>query len=100
MDKLMLQNWIGLEVKIISSPNILLVGKRGKIIDETLNTIVLRTKNKDIIVPKKGVILKHKNHILNLSQAICKPEDRTKKLYKSWLIRWQRKEKEFIPQEG
>ncbi|MEM4137640.1 MAG: ribonuclease P protein subunit [Candidatus Anstonellaceae archaeon] len=98
MDEIMLKNWIGLDVKVISSPNILLVGKRGKIIFETLNTVVLRTKNKDLILPKKGLVLKHKNHILNLSLAICRPEDRIKKLYKSWLRVWQKKEKESIPQ--
>lgn len=94
----MLQNFIGLKVEVLSSPNKSLVKKRGTIIDETLNTIVLelqekkqKQRTKKIRISKKGLVLKDQDGvILNLSEAIFRPEDRTKKLYKSWLIAWQK----------
>jgi RNase P/RNase MRP subunit p29 len=99
INKILLDNWMGLKVKIISAPNFNLVNKRGMIIDETTNTIKLLSKGKILVIPKKGVVLKTStNELIDLSEAILRPEDRTKKLYKSWLRLWQ-KEKMFTQKE-
>lgn len=85
MDILMAEEWIGLEIRIISSPNPKLIGIEGKIVHEGANSITLLTPNSQRkIVPKKGVqaLVIASGKILKLSCASMRPEDRSKKLYK------------------
>jgi|GEM_PF-4452651 RNase P/RNase MRP subunit p29 len=89
MEKIMLQNWIGLKVKIISSPNLNLVNKSGSILYEQTNSLVICENFNEIILPKKGLVLKTANNkIMDMNLALCRPEERTKKLYKGWLVKW------------
>ena len=85
MDVVMVEEWIGLRVRIANSPNPNDVGARGEIIGETLNTITLLTdKNQRKTIQKKGARAQvlGSNKYLELAQAVFRPEDRTKKLYK------------------
>ncbi len=85
MDVIMIEEWIGLKVKIISSSNSNDVGIEGEIVNETLRTIsVLNSNNVRKMVQKKGACawVLDSNKILELDKAIFRPEDRTKKLYK------------------
>ena len=85
MDVIMVEEWIGLRVRVTNSPNPNDIGIEGEIVDETLNTIVILTdKNQRKTIQKKGRcarVLGSKKY-LELSCAIFRPEDRTKKLYK------------------
>jgi len=81
----MVQEWIGLKVKIISSTNPNNIGLEGEIVDETLNTIcVLTKKNERKTVAKKGARAKiiSSGSMLELGDAIMRPQDRSKRLYK------------------
>ena len=49
---------IGREAEVINSNNRSLMGIKGEIIDETLKTIVILTKNGRKVVPKDEVVLK------------------------------------------
>lgn len=85
MDMIMVEEWIGLKVKIMGSPNPNNIGLSGEIVDETFNTITILTeKNERKDVPKKGgrAIVLGSNKFLELADALCRPEDRSKKLYK------------------
>jgi ribonuclease P protein subunit POP4 len=46
---------IGRRIKIVESPNRQLVGISGKVVDETKNTLILRTKNGDKRLIKKQI---------------------------------------------
>jgi len=85
MDVVMVEEWIGLHVRIIGSPNPNNIGVDGEIVDETLNTITILTEDdKRKTIPKKGgraQVLGSKKY-LELAHAVFRPEDRTKKLYK------------------
>lgn len=69
---------IGSQVEIIGSKNKTLVGIKGKIIDETKNTITIQnTKMKKII--KNHIILKINNKIIEGKDIVGSPENRLKK---------------------
>jgi hypothetical protein len=36
---------------------------------------------------------------MDMNLALCRPEERTKKLYKGWLVKWWKKEREFTQLE-
>ena len=70
---------IGLEIEITISKNPNLVGLKGKIIDETQNTITIKTKigNKKII--KSQIKMKIKNQETEGKEIVGRPEERIKK---------------------
>ena len=70
---------IGSEIEIMHSKNKTLIGKTGKIIDETRNTITLETNSKKIKVLKSHITFKIKNKIIDGKKIVGKPEDRIKK---------------------
>ncbi len=74
---------IGLEIEVINSKNPSLDGIKGKIIEETKNTLKIKTKNKMKIVNKNQVTLKTnfkgKITIIDGSLLVGRPEDRIKK---------------------
>lgn len=85
MDMIMVEEWIGLRAKITDSANPNDIGITGEIIGETLNTIIVLTdSNERKTIQKKGAraLVEGRGEILELSCAVCRPEDRTKKLYK------------------
>ena len=74
---------IGLEIEVINSKNSSLKGIKGKIIEETKNTLRIKTNNKIKMIHKNQVKLKmgfrKKEIIIDGSLFIGKPEDRIKK---------------------
>ena len=47
---------IGLEIEIKNSENKSLIGKKGKVIDETKSTFIIQDKNKTKTIIKKGTL--------------------------------------------
>jgi ribonuclease P protein subunit POP4 len=81
---------IGLEVKIAKSTDPTQKGVKGKVIDETYNTIKIETKEgKEKIIPKGNSIfiftLPNKTKVqVDGKLLISRPEDRIKKKFPRW----------------
>lgn len=85
---ILMHEFIGLPCKIVESKNSYCIGIEGKIIDETMKTIILKTRGGRKVVMKKGTIFR-----MNLEKQkidvdgnfiIARPEDRIKKKFKKW----------------
>ena len=88
-EDILLHELIGLECKVVFSPNKYQIGLCGKIIDETKNLLVLENeKNEFKKIEKKGRIfrLKLDDKIVEIlgDEIIGRPENRIKKKYKKW----------------
>ncbi|MCF7861110.1 ribonuclease P protein subunit [Candidatus Woesearchaeota archaeon] len=73
------EEFIGLPCKVVTSSNINVAGMTGVIIDETLNTFVLRTASGDKTVMKKGsrfIITKDKDYMINGDKVCKRPHER------------------------
>jgi ribonuclease P protein subunit POP4 len=75
--------WIGLEVEVVDSPNPCEIGLRGVVVDETKNTLKIKTEKGLKIVIKRGRtfrvkfagrVLRVKGDLINF-----RPEERIKK---------------------
>ena len=80
---------IGLDVSISKSYNKQLLGLRGRIIDETRNTLVLRRESKIIRIPKDIVHFEmsvpfSKTIEVDGRSILARPEDRIKMRVKRW----------------
>lgn len=87
MEKIFAEEWIGLRAKVAMSSNPKQIGLEGTIVDEALNSILLKKKDgSEVRLPKKGMGLlvksSGKEFTIECSLAQFRPEDRTKKLYK------------------
>jgi len=75
--------WIGLEVEVIESPNPCEVGIKGVVVDETMNTLKIKTEKSLKIVAKKGRTFRVKfaGKVLRVKGDLIafRPEDRIKK---------------------
>lgn len=73
---------IGATIEVVESSNISLVGKKGKIIDETKNTITIQTKNKKEKILKNVITCKIKKddeeHIIDCRTMTKRMYDRIK----------------------
>jgi ribonuclease P protein subunit POP4 len=80
----------GLEVKIAKSTDPTQKGLRGKVIDETYNTIKIETKDgKEKIIPKANTVfiftLPNKTKVeVEGKLLVSRPEDRIKKKFPKW----------------
>ena len=78
--------FIGLPVKVHDAKNKSLIGIEGKIVDETKNTIKIKTKEKTKTVMKKDVIIdvkiEDKKIRINGEKLVGRPEERIKKKIK------------------
>ncbi|AEH06751.1 Ribonuclease P protein component 1 [Methanothermococcus okinawensis IH1] len=80
---------IGLNVEIVKSPNLSLVGIKGKVVDETRNTLIIERfgSGKEIRIPKDVAVfrfeLKDKSVDVIGSLLIGRPEDRLKRKIKT-----------------
>ncbi|MBD3312086.1 ribonuclease P protein subunit [archaeon] len=72
-------NLIGKKVKIVSAANKALKGIKGRIIDETKNTLTIETEDKIKKVLKKEVKLRINTAIIDGEELIGRPEERLKK---------------------
>ncbi len=79
----------GLAVKIAKSTDPTHIGLKGKVIDETYNTIKIETKGKEKIIPKANTIfiftLPNKTKVeVDGKLLVGRPEDRIKKKFPRW----------------
>jgi ribonuclease P protein subunit POP4 len=80
---------IGLSVQIKESTDPTQRGLRGKVVDETYNTLRIEAKNKELTIPKTNTIfiftlpngVKVK---VNGKLLVGRPEDRIKKRFPRW----------------
>lgn len=76
---------IGLDCEIVKARNKSQIGLRGKIIDETMKTIVIQNRK---VVEKKGtifrVMLGERKVDIDGNFIMMRPEDRIKKKIKKW----------------
>lgn len=79
----MKQEFIGLEAEVIASSHHGYVSLKGKVIDETKNTIVIAHDGKEKVVPKPGneFLFTYGNEKIAVSGSEIRhrPEDRIKK---------------------
>jgi ribonuclease P protein subunit POP4 len=80
---------IGLDARVSKSFNRQLVGLRGRIIDETRNTLVLERDTREVTIPKDIVHLRlrlPKGETVELDgrTIVSRPEDRTKMRVRRW----------------
>ncbi|MBN1159710.1 MAG: ribonuclease P protein subunit [Candidatus Diapherotrites archaeon] len=85
-DNILVQELTGLQIKVKKSTSKELIGTEGKIIEETMNTFKIETKEKhEKIIPKKGNIFlvtkDGKENEIDGNKIICRPQDRTKKYW-------------------
>ncbi len=75
--------WIGLEVEVIESPNPTEVGIKGVVVDETMNTLRIKTEKGLKIVAKRGRTFRVRfaGKVLRVKGDLIafRPEDRIKK---------------------
>ena len=80
----MYEEFIGLPVEITNSQNKSLIGKKGKIIDETMNLFVVETAQEKIIkILKKGTTFTINGKTIVGNKIIKRPEDRVKLIKKA-----------------
>ncbi len=75
--------WIGLEVEVVESPNPSEVGIKGVVVDETMNTLKIRTEKGLKIVAKRGRTFRVRfaGKVLRVRGDLIafRPEDRIKR---------------------
>ena len=85
---ILLHELIGLECEVIEAKNKSQIGLHGRIIDETMKTIMVSGPQSNKIIPKKGskFRLKLNNKKIDIvgDFIIARPEDRIKKKLKKW----------------
>ncbi|NOZ76573.1 MAG: ribonuclease P protein component 1 [Euryarchaeota archaeon] len=74
---------IGLKVKVVAATNPPLVGIEGRVVDETMNMLVIEEKGKEKAVPKKEVTLEIDTGTEKVKvvgrEILGRPEDRIKR---------------------
>ena len=85
---ILMHEFIGLYCRITRSKNRYDIGTEGKIIDETLKTVIIKTKER-----KKTIMKKDTTFRMDLGKQkvdvdgnfiVARPEDRIKKKFKKW----------------
>lgn len=75
--------WIGLNIEVVNSPNPCEVGIRGKVVDETKNTLKIMTEKGLKTVIKKGRVFRVKfaGKLMDVSGDLInfRPEERIKR---------------------
>ncbi len=69
---------IGLTIKIVDSKNKANIGLEGKIIDETKNLLIIKSKGKIRKIIKKDVVIEINKKKIRGEQLIGRPEERLK----------------------
>ena len=81
---ILLHELIGLQCEVVNAKNKTQIGLRGKIIDETMKTVIINSKR----VFKCGTIFRltvaGKKIDVDGSYLLARPEDRIKKKLKKW----------------
>jgi ribonuclease P protein subunit POP4 len=86
-DNILKHELIGLPCEIVSSSNRNQIGLKGKIIDETMKTLVIKD-DKERRLPKQNTVFRvklgSKKIEIDGNYLIARPEDRIKKKFKKW----------------
>jgi ribonuclease P protein subunit POP4 len=73
---------IGLEIEVVEASNRNLVGKKGKVIDETRNTLTVRGGGKETRLLKAAIVFRTKvgGELVQVDgkKLVGRPEDRVK----------------------
>ena len=69
---------IGKEIEVIDSGNKTLIGLRGEVIDETKNTLTIRTEKEDKKIPKENNEFMVENKKINGTKLLGRIEVRIK----------------------
>jgi ribonuclease P protein subunit POP4 len=72
------QEFIGKKIRIINAKNKTQQNIEGKIIDETKNTITIKTQNKTVNIIKKENIMEINGQRIDGKKITKRPEDRIK----------------------
>ena len=85
-------NLIGEDIEVIKAKNQTLEGLKGRVIDETKNTLSLESEDKIRKILKKGIKFKIKirdeTRIIDGADLIGRPEERLKKSKRKVKKRW------------
>jgi len=85
---ILMHELIGLECEVVDSGNRSQIGIQGRIVDETMKTIVLETGSVKKTVQKQGAIFRlqlgAKKVEISGDFIIARPEDRIKKRMTRW----------------
>ena len=85
---ILMHEFIGLHCRVVQSKTKSYIGLEGRIIDETMKSLILKTVASRKIVMKKSTVFR-----MDLGQqkvdvdgniVIARPEDRIKKKFKKW----------------
>ncbi|AEA46988.1 ribonuclease P component 1 family protein [Archaeoglobus veneficus] len=75
--------WIGLKVEVVESPNPSEVGLKGIVVDETMNTLRIKTEKSLKTVAKRGRVFRvwYKGRVLRVKGDLIafRPEERIKR---------------------
>jgi ribonuclease P protein subunit POP4 len=75
---------IGLDIEVITANDKGLVGLKGRITDETKNTLLIAKGDKEIRMPKMGTVIRittqDEDIELDCSNIMFRPEDRIKRV--------------------
>jgi len=77
---------IGLRCEVVGAKNNSLVGIKGRIVDETMKTLVIGDERKRVQKQdgRFQVTLQEKKLIIDGNLLVARPEDRIKKKFKKW----------------
>ncbi len=77
------RDWIGLNVEVVDSPNRCEIGIKGEVVDETQNTLRIRTEKGLKVVAKKGRTFRvwYAGRVMRISGDLIafRPEERIKR---------------------
>ena len=86
LDPVMVEEWIGRRVRVLDASNPSQVGLKGVLVDEGARTVLIRLDNgREARVQKNGARLQTTDGrvaIIEAGEALMRPEDRTKRLYR------------------
>ena len=79
---------VGLQCEVAKAPNRSLTGIKGKIILETMKTLVIKSESGPRRVQKKGAVFRvnigNEEVDVDGSSMVARPEDRIKKKIRKW----------------
>jgi len=72
------QELIGKTITVIDAKNPTINGIKGKVVNETKNTLTIKTEKKEKTIPKNQIIIQINNQKIYGKMLSFKPEDRIK----------------------
>ncbi|MBI2579184.1 MAG: ribonuclease P protein subunit [Candidatus Aenigmarchaeota archaeon] len=79
---------IGLECEVVRARNPQNTGIKGRIVDETMKTLVLKKENETKRIVKSGSVFRidvgNQKVDVEGSHLVARPEDRIKKKFRKW----------------